>query len=345
MDIKTLVVGYEPPKLDTLKSAQLKRHIYFQDTLAKFNLGELCYLSTEEAKKQIHDINPLLVLAFDEFSAQEINNTKADNIIYVIDTPNQIFSRKAEVEEKQEKLERILSEASGLLQEVSSGEKEEKDLRHFASLSYKDMYEMFKKALISDDEKIKKSAWDTLFGEGERHSNIIWMRAQIMAEVWQGAKGKAFEQLMVMSMERHIDQGTARKIDNFVDSDGQEYHQYMFLDPYGNDANYIRRLPFAKKDHEQFAYESLLEKNEIPTNYMRVQLEANQLRDQYDEYLQAEHDKIKAVLNKWEKDPKMSRKELGVVPTVDGDEEDPLSDREVESLKNMFETTIPHGKT
>ena len=171
------------------------------------------------------------------------------------------------------------------------------------------------------------------------------MRAQIMAEVWQGAKGKAFEQLMVMSMDRHIDQGTARKMDNFVDSDGQEYYQYMFLDPYGNDANHIRRLPFAKKDHEQFAYESLLEKNEIPTNYMRVQLEANQLRDQYDKHLQTEHDKIKAVLDKWEKDPKMNRKELGVVPTIDGGESAPLSDREVESLKNMFEETIPHSKT
>jgi hypothetical protein len=336
MQIKTLIAGYEPPKLDTLKGAQLKRHQYFQDTLAKFNFGELCYLSNEEAKKQIHDINPLLVLAFDEFTAEEINDIKSDNLIYLIDTPNQIFSRKAEIEEKQNKLNKTLSEASGLLQEVMNGTKAEKDLRHFASLSYKDMYEMFKKAIISDDEKLKKSAWDTLFGEGERHSNIIWMRAQMMAELWEYAKGKAFEELMLMSMEQHIEQGTARKMDNFTDADGQEYYQYMFLDPYGNDTNHIRRLPFATKDQERYAYESLLEKNEIPINYMRVQIEANQLRDKWNEYLKVEYDKIVAVLNKWEKAPKLIRKELGVAPTADGSENDPLSDREVKSLKAML---------
>jgi hypothetical protein len=336
MQIKTLIAGYEPPKLDTLKGAQLKRHQYFQDTFAKFNFGELCYLSNEEAKKQIHDINPLLVLAFDEFTAEEINDIKADNLIYLIDTPNQIFSRKAEIEEKQEKLHKTLSEASGLLQEVRDGKKKEKDLRYFAALSYKDMYEMFKKAIISDDEKLKKSAWDTLFGEGERHSNIIWMRAQMMAELWEHAKGKAFEELMLMSMEQHIEQGTARKMDNFTDADGQEYYQYMFLDPYGNDTKHIRRLPFATKDQERYAYESLLEKNEVPINYMRVQIEANQLRDKWNEYLQVEYDKIVAVLDKWEKDPKLSRKELGVAPTADGGENDPLSDREVKSLKAML---------
>ena len=339
MHIKTLVVGYEPPELNTLKGAQLKRHQYFQDTLAKFNLGDLCFLSIEEAKKQIHELNPLLVLGFDEYTANEIKAIKADNLIYLIDSPNQIFARKAEIEEKQEKLHKILTEASGLLQDVMDGTQEEKDLRHFASLSYNNMYDMFKKALISDDEKLKKSAWDTLFGEGERHSNIIWMRVQIMAEVWEGADWKGREKLMCMSMERHIDQGTARKMDNFVDADGQEYHQYMFLDPYGNDANHIRRLPFATKGQERFAYESLLEKNEIPTNYLRVQLEANQVRQQWDEYLQAEHDKISVVLSKWEEDPKMSRKEIGVAPTVDGGEDDPLSEREVETLKRMLKET------
>jgi len=55
MDIKTLVAGYEPPKLDTLKGAQLKRHLYFQDTLSKYKFGDVHYLSTEESKKQIEE--------------------------------------------------------------------------------------------------------------------------------------------------------------------------------------------------------------------------------------------------------------------------------------------------
>lgn len=340
MNIKTIIIDYEPLKLETLKGAQLKRHQYFQDTLAKFNLGELYFLSLEDAKKQICDINPLLVFALSDFTAREIKNTKSDNLIYVIDAPYQIFHRKVDIEKKQEKLHRILSEASGLLQTVLNGEKKEKDLRYFASLSYTDMYEMFKKALIGDNENLKKVAWDTLFGEGERHSNIIWMRAQFMVEIWKGSDWKGREKLMCMSMERHIDNGTARKMDNFVDSDGQEYYQYMFIDPYGNDLNHIRRLPFATKEQERFAYESLLEKNEIPANYMRIQIEANQLREQYDEYLQTEHDKIWAVLDKWEKDPKLSRKELGVVATEDGGDNDPLSNREIEILRGMLNETM-----
>lgn len=341
MQLKTLIVGYEPPKLDTLKGAQLKKHQYFQDTLDSFNLGDVHYLPVEESKQQIHDINPLLVLAFDEYTAQEINGIKADNLIYLIDTPGQIFARKADVKEKQAKLHKVLSEASGLLQDVMDGKQKEKDLRHFSSLSYDDMYKMLTKAFISDNKKLHESAKELLFGEGERHSNIVWMRVQMMAEVWEGAKGKAFEQLMVMSMERHLDQRTARKMDNFIDDDGLEYHQYMFLDPYGNDVNHIRRLPFATNDQERFAYESLLERNEIPTNYIRIQLEANQLKQQWDEYLQAEHDKLTAIMSKWAENPQLSRKDLGIAPTVDGDKDDPLSDREVEALKSMIKETKP----
>lgn len=74
---------------------------------------------------------------------------------------------------------------------------------------------------------------------------------------------------MCSSMEKHIEQGTARKMDSFVDKDGLEYHQYMFLDPWGNDLKHIRRLPFATKGQSLIEYENLLEKNEIPTNFLR----------------------------------------------------------------------------
>lgn len=138
-------------------------------------------------------------------------------------------------------------------------------------------------------------------------------------------------------MEKHIDQDTARKIDNFIDDEGLEYHQYMFLDPLGNDANHIRRLPFGKKGQEKYAYENLLEKNEIPTNYLRVQVEASSLRKQWDDYIASECEKVQKVLDEWEKDKTKGKKELGVGTWHEDDNPDePLKEKEVEWLKNFL---------
>ena len=339
MTVKTLVVGYEPPKLDTLKGAQLTRHQYFQDTLAKYNFGELLFLSEGESKKQITDINPLLVFVTHDTIARELKEIKSDCLLYVIPTYNQIFTRKAEVEEKKEKLNKIFTEAEGVIAEVLNGEKEDKELRHFASLGYKDLYEMITKAIIGDDEDLKQKAWDLLWDDGEKHSNLIWMRVQMMAECWEHSKGENLEKLMLMSMERHLDMRLARKMDTFTDADGQQYHQYMFLSPYGHDMNHIRRLPYAKKDEDRYAYEARLEKCEIPTNFLRVQLEATQFRQQCDEYLQAECDKIQAVLDKYEENPELSKKELGDVASSEEDAHEPLTKEEFEIISKMKSDT------
>lgn len=332
MTIKTLVAGYEPPKLDSLKGAQLIRHQYFQDTLASYNLGEVLFLSLEEVKKQIHEINPLLVFTFYDTYAGELKEIKKDILLYVIPTYGQIFARKAEVDEQKEKLNRILSEAESVVSEVVSGEKGDVDLRMFAGLSYKDLYDMITKALISEDEDLKKKAWDLLWGEGEKRSDIVWMRVQMMAECWEHSKGKNLEQLMLMSMERHIDMRLARKMDMFTDADGQQYHQYMFLSPYGHDMNHIRRLPCAIKDEDRYSYESRLEKCEIPTNFLRVQIEANQFRKECDEYLQGECDKIQAVLDKYHENPKLSKKELCVSARSEKEASEPLTKDEYEYI-------------
>lgn len=331
------MVGYEPPELSTLKGAQLARHRYFQDTLAQYNFGELLFLSNEDAKKQIHDINPLLVFAFDDFIAKELKEIKRDYLLYVIPSYSQIFSRKDEIEEKKGKLNKIFTEAEGLVMEVISGEKDDADLRKFTALTYDELYKMITKAIISEDEDLKAKAWDLLWGEGEKHSDLIWMRVQMMAEVWEHSKGEQLEQLMLMSMERHIDQGTARKMDNFIDADGQRYHQYMFLDPYGDDLKHIRRLPCAKKDQDRYGYEAWLERCEIPTNYIRIQVEANSLRKQWDDHLAEECAKVRKVLEEYEKDPGRSKKELGVAAGNSNDPDKPLEKNELEYLNNFFE--------
>ena len=346
MTIKTLVAGYESPELATLKGAQLKRHQYFQETLASYNFGEVLFLSLEDAKQKINDINPLLVFTFYDTEARELKEIKQDYLLYVIPTHGQIFARKAEVDTQKEKLNQIFAEAEGVVAEIISGEKDENELRKFAALSYKDMYDMITKAIISDDEDLKAKAWDLLWGEGEKHSDIVWMRVQMMAETWEHSKGSQLEQLMLMSMERHLDMKLARKMDAFTDADGKQYHQYMFLDPYGRDMNHIRRLPFAKKDEDRYAYEARLEKCEIPTNFLRLQIEANQFRKECDEYLQGECDKIQAVLDKYADNPELSKQELGVGTRNTDEADKPLTNEEHEILTEMIDdlSSLIHGK-
>lgn len=283
MTIKTFVVGYKPPELSSLKGAQLKRHQYFQDALAQYDFGELLFFTSEEAKEYIGELNPLLVFTFDDYTAKELKEIKRDYLLYVIPSYSQVWSRKAEVEEKQAKLHRILTEAAGILNDVRSGESDETELRKFTALTYNELYELITKALIGEDENLKQKALDLLWSPGEKHSDIIWMRVQMMAEVWEHAKGEQLEKLMLMSMERHIDLGNVRQMDMFTDADGRQYYQYMFVDPYGHDLNYIRRLPCAKKNQERFGYEHELEDLGIPSNYLRIQVEANELHKQWEE--------------------------------------------------------------
>jgi hypothetical protein len=72
-------------------------------------------------------------------------------------------------------------------------------------------------------------------------------------------------------------------------------------------------------------------------------LEAGQLRSQKEEYFKTESEKVLKVLTAWKESSSMSKKELGVVPWVDGDStDDPLTEREIQSMKNFLEK---HDKT
>ncbi len=340
MQIDTLIIGYVPLTDTTSRKArEIRDDKYFKELLSGFDLGAVHFATREDWKSKIEEINPLVIISLGgDYYAEEVSHHKGDALLYAIDDAGSVFYRKAEIEEKKAKHQKVFGEIAEIIKKIRDGGEEELNgVRKFAGMSYNDMYKMIQKAIIGDNEDLKKKAWDLLFGEGEKHKNFIWMRVQLMAEVWEHAKGKTFEELMLMSMERHIDQGTARKMDNFTDEDGLEYHQYMFLDPLGYDTNHIRRLPFATKDQEKYGYENLLEKNEIPTNYLRVQVEANSLRKQYDDYLASECVKVRRVLDEWKKDPKKSKKELGVVPWNESDDvNDPLTERELESLNNFF---------
>ena len=168
------------------------------------------------------------------------------------------------------------------------------------------------------------------------HSNFIWMRVQLICETWDHCDGKGKEEFLCMAMDQHIDEGIARKLDDFTDVDEQKYHQYMFCDLFGCDLNYIRRIPFGTKGQDKWAYQALLDKYETP-NGPKMMLEAGQMKSKKEKYFKTEVEKVTRVLQAWKDDPKKSKKELGVVPWEKSDsDEEPLTDRELNSMKNFL---------
>lgn len=68
-----------------------------------------------------------------------------------------------------------------------------------------------------------------------------------------------------------------------------------------------------------------------------MMLEAGQMRIKKEEYFKTEVEKVTRVLKAWTKNPKRSKKELGVVPWEESDsDEGPLTDRELNSMKNFI---------
>lgn len=290
MNPKVILIDFYTPKPKET-APEIRNREYAKEVLSKYNLGELiqCKWSEFNDLLKIHD--PFFIISTNEYEAEQIKTIKPDAMVYVIDSVNSVFYRKAEIEEKKKKQAKVFKEIERLVDKIrNSTEEENKSVRKFASMDYKQMYDMIKKALISEDEKLKKQAWDLFWGPGEKHSNFIWMRVQMMAEVWEHSTGENLEKLMLMSMERHLEFGNVRQMENFTDLDGKKYYQYMFLDPYGQDMNYIRRLPFAHKDQSRISYENLLESLGIPTNFLRLQLEANSVKDEWEKHLKAKED-------------------------------------------------------
>lgn len=340
MQIDTLTIGYVP-LADTAgkRAPQIRNDKYFTELLAEFDLGTVHFADTDSWQSKITEINPLFAVVLGgDWYAQQVKDYKSDVLLYVSHSPSQIFSRKAEIEKKKAEQLKTFAEIAGLAQKArEKGEEEIAMMRKFAAMSYKDLYGMIKQGLMSDDKKLRDSAWDLLFGEGERHSNLVWMRVNVLADVWNAADGKGREELMCMAMDQHVSNGLARKLDVFTDADGQQYHQYMFCNFFEQDINYIRRIPFGEKKQDKWAYTAMLEKYETPANFMRVMLEAGELKKQKDEYFKTEAEKVLRVLTAWKENPSLSKKELGVVPWEEEDSDEmPLTEHELTSMKNFL---------
>lgn len=341
MQIDTLIIGYVPLSDTTgKKPRELRDDKYFKDLLSRFNLGTVHFVSRENYKAKIDELNPLVIVSLGgDYYAQEVSQYKNSALLYATHDAGSVFYRKAETEEKKAKHIKVFSEIERIIKKIQNdGEKEVEAVRKFASMSYDEMYKMLKEAIVGENKDLHDKAWDLLFGKGEKHSNFVWMRIQLLAETWEHADGQGKEELMCMAMDQFVDEDMARKLDEFTDEDGQKFHQYMLCDLFGRDLNYIRRIPFGEKKQDKYAYEALLNRYETPANFMRVMLEAGQLRSQKEEYFKTESEKVLKVLTSWKENPTLSKKELGVLPWVEGDStDDPLTEREIQSMRTFLE--------
>lgn len=336
MLIRTLIIGYIP-LTDTIgkKPRQIREDNYFKELLNEFDLGEVSFASYQDWKRKIDEVDPLFVIVFGEYYAAQVKDYKKDALIYVAYDGGQIFYRKAEIEKKKAEQQRKFREIAGLVKQAQEGdEKNLSYMKQFAAMSYNDMYKMIVQAIIGENEDLKKKAWELLTSNNV-HSNFIWMRAQLMCEVWDHCDGKGKEEFLCMAMDQHIENGMARKTTDFTDKEGQLFHQYMFRYFDGSDANYIRRIPVGSKGQNKYAYQAILDKYETP-NGVQMMLEAGETKSKLEEYHKNEAEKIASLLNKWKTNPELSKRELNVLPTNENLWDEPLIPLEVDYFKNLL---------
>lgn len=284
MVIHTLIIGHTPLSENaTAKPREIRNGKYFKELLADFDLGEINFASYSDWKESCDKFKPVVIITFNEYYAREIKDHKKDALLYVTYEPNQIFRKKDETEEKVAEQRKTFIEIAGIIQKIrDDGEAGLDPLRKFAAMSYDDMYQMIIQALIGERDDLRKQAWDLLMSN-DGHKDFIWMRAQLICEVWDHADAKGKEEFLCMAMDQHIENGTAKELECFTDSEGMEFRQYEFLYPDGWGAKYIRRIPVATKGMDKWGYVALIEKYQTP-NGPQMMLEAGQAKQLYSEY-------------------------------------------------------------
>lgn len=336
----TLIVGFTPVTDTDQKPRQLRDSKYFTDVLSEYNLGEVHFCESDKYKEIIDKVNPFFIITFGEFVAQEIKGYKKDVFFYVIDSPGSVFSRKTEIEIKQAKHRKVFQEIADLIQKIQEdGSEKEGYARKFAGMEYKEIYNMLIQAIVGKNEDLRQQAWG-LLTNNNGHSQFVWMRAQLICEVWSTSDGKKKEEFLCLAMDQHIENGLAHKIEDFTDEDGQVFHQYLFHFVDGSDSNYIRRIPFGFKGQDKYAYEALLKKYDIPTG-PQMMLEAGEYKKKREEYLKNRADNIFLVLQEWKLDPEKPKKLLKVLPLIEGTDDEPLTDQEIKNLKETLEVLDP----
>jgi hypothetical protein len=261
MTIRIIIVGYEPPSdLSALKPRDRRNAEYFNSVLQEHNLGEVHFATYQDYREKLDALNPMIAVTFDETTAGNVRGHKNDIFIYVVDTPSSIFYRKAEVESRQEKHQKIFKEIAGLIQKiVEDGEEKAESARKYAAMTFQDKYDMVVQMLISDDEKTRRLGFEFI-NRNDIDRDFIWIRAKLVTDLWQNADAKGRQGFMEATMQGHLNSGFAHQMENFIDDDGQVYKQYMFHDVRGEDVNEIHLIPVASPGMGKYDYETLANK-------------------------------------------------------------------------------------
>lgn len=290
--VQTVIIGYIPlTNAAGKKSRELRDDQYFKNILADFDIGEVHFATQSSYQEVIAAVNPFVIIVFDESAAQQVKNYKKDAFIYIIDPPGTIFYRKATATTKQAEQRKIFQQIAGLVQQIRNEDDNKLEIiRKVAGLGYKETYDMLIRAAGCEREDLRKRAWQ-LLTDNNAPSAFIWMRAQLVTEVWNYGDGKIKEKFLCLAMDQHIENGLAHQLADFTDAEGQVFHQYMFHHVNGEDANCIRRIPVGEKGQNKYTYEAILEKYGTP-NGPQMMLEAGQYRTERDEYIKREAEKI-----------------------------------------------------
>jgi len=341
MEVKTLIIGYIPLNdVNGQKPRKVRDDAFYRELFGGFDLGEIHFAGFDDWKMKVDEVDPLfIVILGNDYYGHEVKAYKKDALLYTTFDARQIFYRKAEAEDKKKKQHEVFAELELHVKKMrEGGEKEIESLRKFAALSFDDLYKVFVKAIIGDDEKLRKEAWDLLMTNNS-NSDLLWMRMKLICETWEHADGKGKEEFLCMAMEQEIEEGLAYKMEDFTEGE-QVYHQYAFRYYDGSETNYIRRVPYGFKGQDKYTYEAILKQYDTPIG-PRMLMEAGQMRSAKEEWAKEQCAKFVPILKLWKEDPKKSMKELGVKPWYPYTEDDPLEGRELEGFKEFLKKHDP----
>lgn len=335
MEVDVMILGHVPI-VDTtgVRAIAIRNNKYVEDLIHSYDIGTVHCVSHAEWKQKVDEVNPLIIVNLcGDYFCNEVKDYKKDALIYSAHGGGEIFHRKATTEEKKEKNDRIFREIAGLVQKIrTDGQKEVDIIRKFSAMEYKDIYKMMQMGLISEDKNLSKTVMELL--NDNSRSDFVWMRVQMMAEVWEHASSKQKEEMLLSEMDDFVKEGFVEKRKPFTDDDDIEYHQFEFLCPDGRRLNYIRRIPMAGS-MSKIAYENLLDKYET-NNYLRMQLEFGEAKKTWAKYKEQEAEAFHRVLALWKENPDLTKKDLNI-SNWDGYVYDvPLTPADVKGLKKWL---------
>ena len=258
MKVNTLVIGYKPAVDKTgLKPATIREEGHFQNIFSNYNLGDLHFCENESFLEKLNNINPIIVIVFNSQTAEEVKKIKSDCFVYVTETYRQIVRNKSI-----DKQNAMFVEMQDLIKHLEEEESNEKGVRDFCAMTYKDTYELIKKMLTSDNKEHVDKAMELL---NLNHGDWPWMRANLVIDCWNNSNAKGREEYMTISMENHVKSGNAERIED-LDEDGLIIKQYKLKD--GN----IYKIPVAQEKMDKDFYAKLLDKYNPGSRVIEVDL-------------------------------------------------------------------------